>query len=109
MQVLQRLDLFTDTGLKEQLAQRLEPIVCCAPTSPRPSSARSRNGNATSTEPERVPARVVAGTEVRGRLDLMNRCRARAICRFDATAELARYGYTYSFYFGMTAEGRDRR
>ncbi len=27
MQVLQRLDLFTDTGLKEQLAQRLEPIV----------------------------------------------------------------------------------
>ena len=36
----------------------------------------------------------------------MNRCRARAVCRFDATAELARYGYTYSFYFGMTAEGR---
>jgi hypothetical protein len=27
MQVLQRLDLFTDSGLKEQLAQRLEPIV----------------------------------------------------------------------------------
>jgi hypothetical protein len=27
MQVLQRLDLFTDTGLKEQLAQRLQPIV----------------------------------------------------------------------------------
>jgi hypothetical protein len=27
MQVLQRLDLFTDTGLKEQLARRLEPIV----------------------------------------------------------------------------------
>jgi hypothetical protein len=27
MQVLQRLDLFTDTGLKEQLAQRLKPIV----------------------------------------------------------------------------------
>jgi len=27
MQVLQRLDLFTDTGLKEQLAQRLRPIV----------------------------------------------------------------------------------
>jgi hypothetical protein len=27
MQVLQRLDLFTDTGLKEQLASRLEPIV----------------------------------------------------------------------------------
>jgi hypothetical protein len=27
MQVLQRLDLFTDTGLKEQLGQRLEPIV----------------------------------------------------------------------------------
>ena len=27
MQVLQRLDLFTDTGLKAQLAQRLEPIV----------------------------------------------------------------------------------
>ena len=27
MQVLQRLDLFTDTGLKVQLAQRLEPIV----------------------------------------------------------------------------------
>ena len=27
MQVLQRLDLFTDSGLKSQLAQRLEPIV----------------------------------------------------------------------------------
>jgi len=27
MQVLQRLDLFTDSGLKEQLARRLEPIV----------------------------------------------------------------------------------
>ncbi|MDQ6923688.1 MAG: hypothetical protein M3Z74_05905 [Pseudomonadota bacterium] len=27
MQVLQRLDLFTDTGLKEQLARHLEPIV----------------------------------------------------------------------------------
>jgi hypothetical protein len=27
MQVLQRVDLFTDTGLKEQLAQRLKPIV----------------------------------------------------------------------------------
>jgi hypothetical protein len=27
MQVLQRLDLFTETGLEEQLAQRLEPIV----------------------------------------------------------------------------------
>jgi hypothetical protein len=27
MQVLQRLDLFTDTDLKEQLARRLEPIV----------------------------------------------------------------------------------
>ncbi|MEP6941526.1 MAG: hypothetical protein ABI981_01225 [Betaproteobacteria bacterium] len=27
MQVLQRLDLFTDTGLKEQLARRLQPIV----------------------------------------------------------------------------------
>jgi hypothetical protein len=27
MQVLQRLDLFTDSGLREQLAQRLEPIV----------------------------------------------------------------------------------
>jgi hypothetical protein len=27
MQVLQRLDLFTDTGLKEQLAKHLEPIV----------------------------------------------------------------------------------
>jgi len=27
MQVLQRLDLFTDTGLKDQLAQRLKPIV----------------------------------------------------------------------------------
>ncbi len=27
MQVLQRLDLFTDTGLKDQLARRLEPIV----------------------------------------------------------------------------------
>ncbi len=27
MQVLQRLDLFTDTGLKDQLARRLQPIV----------------------------------------------------------------------------------
>jgi hypothetical protein len=27
MQVLQRIDLFTDTGLREQLAQRLQPIV----------------------------------------------------------------------------------
>ena len=27
MQVLQRLDLFTDAGLKAQLALRLEPIV----------------------------------------------------------------------------------
>lgn len=27
MQVLQRIDLFTDTGLKEQLAQHLQPIV----------------------------------------------------------------------------------
>jgi hypothetical protein len=27
MQVLQRVDLFTDTGLKEQLAQRLKPIA----------------------------------------------------------------------------------
>jgi hypothetical protein len=27
MQVLQRLDLFTDSGLKEQLARRLQPIV----------------------------------------------------------------------------------
>ncbi|MGE5170072.1 MAG: hypothetical protein ACM3JC_06825, partial [Rudaea sp.] len=27
MQVLQRLDLFTDTGLREQLAARLAPIV----------------------------------------------------------------------------------
>ena len=27
MQVLQRVDLFTDTGLKDQLAQRLKPIV----------------------------------------------------------------------------------
>ena len=30
MQVLQRLDLFTDTGLKEQLAERLQPIVARA-------------------------------------------------------------------------------
>jgi hypothetical protein len=30
MQVLQRLDLFTDSGLKEQLARRLEPIVARA-------------------------------------------------------------------------------
>jgi hypothetical protein len=27
MQVLQRLDLFTDTGLREQLGARLSPIV----------------------------------------------------------------------------------
>jgi len=27
MQVLQRIDIFTDTGLKEQLNQRLQPIV----------------------------------------------------------------------------------
>ncbi|HVS56936.1 MAG TPA: hypothetical protein VHJ55_11880, partial [Casimicrobiaceae bacterium] len=27
MQVLQRVDLFTDAGLKEQLAQRLKPIA----------------------------------------------------------------------------------
>jgi uncharacterized membrane-anchored protein YjiN (DUF445 family) len=27
MQVLQRVDLFTDTGLKSQLAQHLQPIV----------------------------------------------------------------------------------
>ncbi len=27
MQVLQRIDLFTDTGLKEQLARHLQPIV----------------------------------------------------------------------------------
>jgi len=27
MQVLQRIDIFTDTGLQEQLAQRLQPIV----------------------------------------------------------------------------------
>jgi hypothetical protein len=27
MQVLQRLDLFTDTGLREQLGERLSPIV----------------------------------------------------------------------------------
>src|SRR4030095_13040789 len=27
MQVLQRIDLFTDTGLREQLGQRLQPIV----------------------------------------------------------------------------------
>jgi hypothetical protein len=27
MQVLQRLDIFTDTGLQEQLAPRLQPIV----------------------------------------------------------------------------------
>jgi transcriptional antiterminator len=27
MQVLQRIDLFTDTGLKEQLAHHLQPIV----------------------------------------------------------------------------------
>ena len=27
MQVLQRVDLFTDTGLKEQLAAHLQPIV----------------------------------------------------------------------------------
>ena len=30
MQVLQRLDLFIDTGLKEQLAAHLEPIVARA-------------------------------------------------------------------------------
>jgi hypothetical protein len=30
MQVLQRIDLFTDTGLKEQLAQHLQPIVARA-------------------------------------------------------------------------------
>jgi hypothetical protein len=30
MQVLQRLDLFTDTGLKAQLAAHLEPIVADA-------------------------------------------------------------------------------
>ena len=27
MQVLQHIDLFTDTGLKEQLARQLQPIV----------------------------------------------------------------------------------
>jgi len=27
MQVLQRIDLFTDTGLREQLAARMQPIV----------------------------------------------------------------------------------
>ena len=27
MQVLQRIDLFTDTGLREQLGERLKPIV----------------------------------------------------------------------------------
>ena len=27
MQVLQRIDLFTDTGLREQLGMRLKPIV----------------------------------------------------------------------------------
>ena len=27
MQVLQRIDIFTDTGLREQLAARLQPIV----------------------------------------------------------------------------------
>jgi hypothetical protein len=27
MQVLQRIDIFTDTGLQEQLAARLQPIV----------------------------------------------------------------------------------
>ncbi len=27
MQVLQRIDLFTDTGLREQLGRRLQPIV----------------------------------------------------------------------------------
>ena len=32
MQVLQRIDLFTDTGLKEQLAQHLQPIVARAGT-----------------------------------------------------------------------------
>ena len=30
MQVLQRIDLFTDTGLKEQLARHLQPIVARA-------------------------------------------------------------------------------
>jgi len=32
MQVLQRIDLFTDTGLKEQLSQHLQPIVARAGT-----------------------------------------------------------------------------
>ena len=32
MQVLQRVDLFTDTGLKEQLSQHLQPIVARAGT-----------------------------------------------------------------------------
>jgi hypothetical protein len=27
MQVLQRIDIFTDTGLQEQLARRLQPMV----------------------------------------------------------------------------------
>ena len=27
MQVLQRIDLFTDTGLRDQLAERLRPVV----------------------------------------------------------------------------------
>ena len=64
MQVLQRVDLFTDTGLKTELAGHLQPIVdrasaelvdgdhrarrrgCCAPTWPKRSSARSRYGGA---------------------------------------------------------------
>ena len=61
MQVLQRIDIFTDTGLRDQLSAQLQPIVdrasaemvstinehiggLCGPTLPRPSNARSRNG-----------------------------------------------------------------
>ena len=61
MQVLQRIDIFTDTGLREQLTARLQPsstararissrrstaksASCCAPTSPRRSSAKSSTG-----------------------------------------------------------------
>ena len=62
MQVLQRLDLFTDTGMRDQLGARLQPIVdrasaglvetinqrarraACAATSRKRSSARSRAG-----------------------------------------------------------------
>jgi len=49
------------------------------------------------------------GTESRDRLNLMDICSKRARCNFSAADASARYGYGFSFYFGITAEGRAHR